>query len=568
MARSTVVLAMLAVAAAVPPLRRTWLCDDAFITFRCVQRALAGEGLTYNPGERVEGFTHFLWAILLWALHVLGIDLETLGRWLPLPFYAASVVVLGLASTRLFGARMQRAWGVPVAALLWAVHHEAHVFASGGLETAAYVFFLVLGFHLMVCGLASPTRGFGPAALAYSLAAITRPEGFLHLLVAGGLLLWRARARPVGTAMAARAPGEDGRRDLACFALVAAALLAPLVVWRWAYYHDFVPNSFYAKSGGRAYWGQGWFYVGLYFRYYAPFLLGLGGAALALVRPARGAGTHGPAILLAAAHAAVAILSTAWVGGDFMFARFLLPATPFLALLAEHAVLVLPRGAGVAALVLAAWVVNGGIWRERTLHGLNVAVRGIADERSQYPAGLLEERRRQGEVLARCCAGTQAVFLVQGAQASYAYYGRFPVAIEAYGLTDRTIARAPLDRRGRPGHERQPPLDYLLRRRTNFLIHLPGARPQRDFARIEFGDLLGEVVVYDRALMDRLRGCGNVRFTDFPAYFDAWLDGAAALDPERLRRDADGFRQYYFDHNSDPERAARLRALSRATAGP
>jgi hypothetical protein len=101
----------------------------------------------------------------------------------------------------------------------------------------------------------------------------------------------------------------------------------------------------------------------------------------------------------------------------------------------------------------------------------------------------------------------------------------------------------------------------LLSRRTNLLILLPGGRPQRDFARIEFGELLGEIAVYDRALMEHARSCQGVRFTDFPAYFDAWAERAPSLDAATRQRDADAFRIYYFDFNADPERAARLEAL-------
>ena len=44
---------------------RVWVADDAYITFRHVVQFLTGNGLTYNTIERVEGFTHPLWAVLL-----------------------------------------------------------------------------------------------------------------------------------------------------------------------------------------------------------------------------------------------------------------------------------------------------------------------------------------------------------------------------------------------------------------------------------------------------------------------------------------------------------------------
>src|SRR5574341_1385921 len=38
--------------------------DDAYISFRYAQNAIRGSGLVFNPGERVEGFTNFLWTAM------------------------------------------------------------------------------------------------------------------------------------------------------------------------------------------------------------------------------------------------------------------------------------------------------------------------------------------------------------------------------------------------------------------------------------------------------------------------------------------------------------------------
>jgi hypothetical protein len=46
---------------------RAWVCDDAFITFRHVANFLAGHGPVFNVGERVQGFTHPLWFLILSA---------------------------------------------------------------------------------------------------------------------------------------------------------------------------------------------------------------------------------------------------------------------------------------------------------------------------------------------------------------------------------------------------------------------------------------------------------------------------------------------------------------------
>ncbi|MCS6774610.1 MAG: hypothetical protein NZ693_10935 [Thermoflexales bacterium] len=49
--------------------------DDAYITFRYVKQWVAGNGLVFNIGERVEGYSNFLWIVLLAPLYALGVDL-------------------------------------------------------------------------------------------------------------------------------------------------------------------------------------------------------------------------------------------------------------------------------------------------------------------------------------------------------------------------------------------------------------------------------------------------------------------------------------------------------------
>ena len=48
--------------------------DDAFISFQYARNLVEGHGLTFNPGERVEGYTNFLWTLLISAGIGLGVD--------------------------------------------------------------------------------------------------------------------------------------------------------------------------------------------------------------------------------------------------------------------------------------------------------------------------------------------------------------------------------------------------------------------------------------------------------------------------------------------------------------
>ncbi|MGB1277113.1 MAG: hypothetical protein ACPG77_15320, partial [Nannocystaceae bacterium] len=63
-----------------------FLCDDAYISFRYARHLADHGALEYNLGERVEGYTNFLWVLLLaggqlvsWAPEKLAPVLTTLA---------------------------------------------------------------------------------------------------------------------------------------------------------------------------------------------------------------------------------------------------------------------------------------------------------------------------------------------------------------------------------------------------------------------------------------------------------------------------------------------------------
>ena len=54
--------------------------DDAYIFYRYAANLAAGEGLVYNPGERVEGITNLPWTLLEAAGFALGADAPWIGH--------------------------------------------------------------------------------------------------------------------------------------------------------------------------------------------------------------------------------------------------------------------------------------------------------------------------------------------------------------------------------------------------------------------------------------------------------------------------------------------------------
>jgi hypothetical protein len=555
-------------AGAVLAARLWWTCDDAFITFRYADNLVRGLGLVFNAGERVEGYTNFLWT--LWtALGLrLGAPAQTwAGAW-GIACFAATLALLarrgwsiarsgassgarsGASSGASSGTRASRlAWPLPAAAALGAIHHEWAVFATSGLETSAFTLLAFAG-YLLVCPVREGEEGAAPAgvrrlALAgamLALASLTRPDGVLFAAVCGAWLL----------------AGRDLRGTLGLGAGF-AALWLPVTIWRVAYYGDLFPNTYYAKSAALAWWSQGAYYAWIYAARYWPLVLALPCALF--VRPRR-------PVALELALAGVYALYVMRVGGDFMFGRLLIPITPFLLIALERGLAALLggrpviRAAVIAALGIALVVTPGAVDRRQR-------PRGIADEHYAYTvelAGWAERADENGAALAALFDGLPISVCFFGAQARLVYRSRVATAIECEtGLTDAAIAHQVLAARGRIGHEKHAQLPYLLARRVDFVLtrdwanqvlHLDDQLPD---VPIELGRIRGRVITWDPAIMAALAARG-VHVPDVPAQIDRYLSTMAGLPDDVVRRDWERFRRLYFDRVPDPAREAPFRA--------
>jgi hypothetical protein len=280
--------------------------DDAYISFRYIRRLLEGQGLTFNDGERVEGFSHPLWILLVaGGTRLTGLAIPDVARALGLACSLSTIACL-FASRRAFASGNQIANAAIVLLLLFP---GFHVYATSGLETPLLMLLLTVG-TVASLGQRTPTT---LASLSFGCAAITRPEGLLY-----GLFWFGNPFRAFGQL---------------------AILIAPFIayqVFRVAYFETWLPNTFRAKLPGT--WGT---FFGLEYLGQAaaavgwPFLL-------ALVFRVRGdledfrrvfRATIGPVL------AGILFVIYAW--GDWMpFSRFLAPLWPS------------------AALVVASWLVT------------------------------------------------------------------------------------------------------------------------------------------------------------------------------------------------------------------
>lgn len=204
--------------------------DDAFISLRYARHLIAGQGLVFNVGERVEGFTNLGWTLLGALLEAAGAD--TILGWQLVGCAAAfAMVLLGHAA----GRAVHGALGGVAVALVIASSSTLQCWSVSALETTPFAA-LLLG--------AAWAFGHGKPRLCFLLLGIAqwlRPEAAFAVLT----------TLYVGIAARPQEPIRIGRRVMHGLRglWIYGALALPVFAFRLAYYGEWVPNTYLVKGG-------------------------------------------------------------------------------------------------------------------------------------------------------------------------------------------------------------------------------------------------------------------------------------------------------------------------------
>lgn len=85
-----------------------YITDDGFISFRYAQNLANGHGLVYNIGERVEGYTNFLWVLLMSVSFPLNLDIMMFSHVIGITLQLLTLVTVYLIGTNLFSEKKLR----------------------------------------------------------------------------------------------------------------------------------------------------------------------------------------------------------------------------------------------------------------------------------------------------------------------------------------------------------------------------------------------------------------------------------------------------------------------------
>jgi arabinofuranosyltransferase len=291
-----------------------WIQDDAYISFRYARNLVDGNGLVFNPGDRVEGYTNYLWTMLS------AIPLAT-GTEDPLPFmhHTGRLFWFGTYGLLLvFGFHLlsRGVLTAPLVAAPLVAHWSFNQWFLSGMETGMVSFFFLLTLVVFALQDIKRTRLAAFFGCSCVLLLMSRPDSvfFLVGLAVAGLACHRSWL----------VDREFWRRWFPSFLVPVFLIYLPYTAWRLVFYGDLLPNTYYAKAAYNTAYGRGWDYVAMYFEMYsfAPFLLVPVIAALMTRDPVVRRFLAGSVFGGAAVFFYVIRL-----GGDFMEWRFVDPIT-------------------------------------------------------------------------------------------------------------------------------------------------------------------------------------------------------------------------------------------------
>ncbi|MBM4035442.1 MAG: hypothetical protein FJ291_27185 [Planctomycetes bacterium] len=432
--------------------------DDAFISFRYADHLVEGRGLVWNDGERVEGYTNFLWVLAIAGLRALGVEAVAASYALGLGCFALSLFLTYRLGRVLVGTD---AAGL-LAMALAGTNYSFSAYATGGLETQLQACLLTASALLALGGIqrgAWPPRQLAGLSVLMAAAVLTRPDSALPVGV-------------LGLACLAAIVRRGGLRQLAPLALPFAAIVGAWLAWKWHYYGDLLPNTFHAKLGTPVSWEEGGYYLQAFLVSYflAPFPL-LGLCSLRKLR-------ESSPLTVAALLVALWVAYVFAVGGCFMEFRFFLPILPLAFVLVAWLILaVASERAMQGALVL---LVLAGSLHHAWGFGRSVRTKHISTTRELHNAVFAPHYNWAGigKALSAALGPSRDVKIAVTAAGAIPYYSRLET-LDMLGLNDAWVARHGIVEAGnRIGHRRLAPIAHVLERGVNLIVGHPTMKPR------------------------------------------------------------------------------------------
>lgn len=424
------------------------LFDDAMISMQYAKTLADGHGLVWYPGaERVEGFSNPLWVFLMAAFHLLPLTSAQMG--LPVQISAAIFLIINLIFVRKLALLVtDNEWIALGAAFLTAFFFSLNNWSMQGMEVSLATLLVTVTAFLMLSALQQGKFSWG-AYLLLGVGTLLRIDMIVPYLAFTGLMFLF--------------DSENRRRHLLVGLSVLIVFLAVQTAARYAYYGEWLPNTYYLKVGGittlarvmkgvenfvQFIWTTGWFL------YTIPL-------AIFFLRPKKST-----TILFLVVMGQVAY--SVYVGGDAWehrggANRFISVAMPLFFVLYVYALELIRQAlfaarderfpfAKVFSVIALAGIVVGSLFSFNTILTNDSLLKWTLVKRPIFVSGT-ERAVRMG--LAIKSFTTPDASVMMATAGSISYFSERP-GIDLYGKMDKVIARTPqrTDTAFRPGHNK------------------------------------------------------------------------------------------------------------------
>lgn len=416
--------------------------DDAYISFQYAKNLAQGNGLVFNPGERVEGYTNFLWVILLTPLYkitqLLHVDFTRVAIYLN--------ILIGLANLTLIyriGNKFLAKDGLALALtlLLCVLDNSFPYYAMSAMENHLYLFWMLL----VIDSLLQPARfQWLWIGLFLSLVNLTRPDGILFVL--SYLFIYGLKSL------------KSWQPNLLKTAMVWLLVFGGYFVWRYHYYDSFLPNTFYLKVGHNFSGMQrGLEYTRSFLedRYYLPLV-----ALFAIFWI-----SHSVVSLLLC-YLVVHVLYIVYVGGDFYSGhRFYVFLLPFIYLLIGKVVQEWRKQTEQRVVLVVACLLTVGLLFLFAKRGYE---RGPYQQEIVRWGEAVDNNVRYMKWLGQIAPSGSS--MVVGDIGATGFFADIKV-LDYFGVIDPVVARQKVGGfgQGKPGHEKTAPWAYLLDQHPTYI---------------------------------------------------------------------------------------------------
>ncbi len=453
--------------------------DDSFITFRYVKNFTEGNGLVFNIGERVEGYTCFLWVILLSGVKSLGFNFISASQVLGIISSMLTLLFTYFISSKIFpkdkGSAFNLVFSLGAVALL-AANGSFAFWAVSGMETGLFGCLITLGIYLYLRELNDNSDSIPLSSLVFFFAALTRPEG--NLIFAVTILhkiIYTLKHKK--TDISSNVNKLISKNNLLWIGMYFVPALI-FMIWRYSYYGYLMPNTFYAKTGtSMEYFSTGLDYTWTFLRSYGFYGLFALIALYTLTSKERFY-----SYLYLVMIFVVFTLYVIFVGGDVLRPnRFFVPIMPVFFILVQEGLAMLTelfdkKREMVIGAIVGILIIGGSSYytysnEAQVLKGYADLEKGLVEKMKITANWLKNKQVQSGKPLTVAATTIGAI----------SYYSDV-ILIDMLGLTDKEVAHNPkpipeISSKEVGWRERNYNVDYILSRKPDFIYFSTGIKP-------------------------------------------------------------------------------------------